>query len=226
MLIKQTAWHGSCSYFSMEMTMTLIKSIFSNNTSVNELKSEIIRKMLHFLIALTPIIAAFNKTATVVILIIGTLGYTLMEYLRLSGVKVPIISSITSMASRPRDIGHFVMGPVTLGLGALLALLLYPSNAAAIAIYALAFGDGAASLVGKLFGKWRPAFLYGKSVEGSIACFSGVLISAYAVSGNMQIAFVAAFTAMVVEAMPLEDYDNLAIPITVGLAVQFASVFA
>jgi len=206
--------------------MTLIKSLFSNSSYVNELKSEIIRKALHFLIALAPIMAAYNKTATVAILMVGTLGYTLMEYLRLSGVKVPIISSITSMASRPRDIGRFVMGPVTLGLGALLALLLYPSNAAAIAIYALAFGDGLASLVGKFFGKRRPAFLCGKSIEGSIACFAGVLASAYAVSGSIHIAFAAAFTAMVVEALPLEDYDNLAIPITVGLVVQFVSVFA
>jgi len=128
------------------------------------------------------------------------------------------------MASRQRDIGNFVMGPVTLGLGALLALLLYPSNAAAIAIYALAFGDGFASLAGKFFGKWRPAFLSGKSVEGSLACFAVVLVSAYAVCGNINIAFVAAFTATAVEALPLEDYDNIAIPVTVGLAVQFALI--
>ncbi|MCL2764002.1 MAG: phosphatidate cytidylyltransferase [Treponema sp.] len=187
---------------------------------VAELRSELLRKTIHFLIALAPSMAAINKTATIAVLMIGTLGYTLMEYLRLSGVKVPVISSITRMASRPRDFDHFVMGPVTLGLGALLALLLYPSVAAAIAIYALAFGDGIASLAGKFFGKWRPAFLSGKSVEGSLACFAVVLIGAYAVSGSMSIAFIAAFTAMVVEALPLEDYDNLAIPVTVGLVVQ------
>ena len=210
--------------------MTLIQSIFSNYATrdvfavknINELRSEIIRKTLHFLIALTPAMAAINKTATIALLIIGTLGYTLMESLRLSGVKIPVISSITSMASRPRDFGHFVMGPVTLGMGALLALLLYPSSAAAIAIYALAFGDGIASLAGKFLGKWRPAFLFGKSVEGSLACFSVVLISAFAVSGSIHIALVAAFTATVVEALPLENYDNLAIPVTVGFAVQIA----
>jgi len=190
---------------------------------IGELKTEIVRKSIHFIIALSPSMAAINRPFTVVILMIGTLGYTFMEYLRLSGIKVPVISSITSMASRSRDTGHFVMGPVTLGLGALLALLLYPSPVAAISIYALAFGDGFASLVGKFFGKWRPAFLCGKSVEGSMACFAAVLISAYAVSGSMYIAFVAAFTAMIVEAMPLEDYDNLAIPVTVGLVVQLAS---
>jgi len=215
----------------MDRTGTVIQSNFSDKAihvnvgrDIGELRTEIVRKAIHFLIALTPTLASINKMATAAILIIGTLGYTLMEYLRLSGVKIPIISYVTGMASRQRDIGGFVMGPVTLGLGALLALLLYPSNAAAVAIYALAFGDGFASLVGKFFGKWRPAFLSGKSVEGSLACFAAVLISAYAVCDNIHIACVAAFTAMVVEALPLEDYDNIAIPVTVGLAVQFASI--
>jgi dolichol kinase len=195
-----------------------------DNVDLDELKTEIVRKSIHFSIALSPALASINRPFTVFFLLMGTLGYTIMEYFRLSGVNVPVISSLTSMASRSRDVGYFVMGPVTLGLGALLALLLYPSPAAAIAIYALAFGDGLASLVGKFFGSWRPAFLNGKSVEGSLACFAAVLVSAYAVSGSVYIAFVAAITAMTVEALPLEDYDNLAIPITVGLAVQFASL--
>ena len=215
----------------MSRTLTMVQSFFVNNVprflsvtkaDIGGVKSEIIRKVIHLLIALCPLMAAINKPFTVAFLLIGTLSYTLMEYLRLSGIKVPVISSITSMVLRKRDIGHFVLGPVTLGFGALLALLLYPSTAAAIAIYALAFGDGIASLVGKLFGKLRPAFLLGKSIEGSIACFSVVLISAYAVSGRMNVALVAAFTAMIVEALPLNDYDNLAIPVTVGMAVQLA----
>ena len=126
------------------------------------------------------------------------------------------------MASRPRDFGRFVMGPVTLGLGALAALLFYPSNAAEIAIYALAFGDGVASLVGRFFGKLRPAFLLGKSIEGSLACFTVVFISAYAVCADARIAFTAAFATTAAEALPLGDYDNLVIPVTVGMAVQLA----
>ena len=202
-----------------------LSGYFSNsNRDVSEFRTEIIRKSIHFLIALVPSIAAINRPFTVVLLMIGTLGYTFTEYLRLSGVKIPVISSVTNIASRMRDTGHFVMGPVTLGLGALLALLLYPSPVASIAIYALAFGDGFASLIGKFFGKLRPAFLLGKSIEGSLACFTVVLASTYAVSGNIRIALAAAFTAMVVEALPLEDYDNLAIPVTVGLAVQLVSL--
>jgi dolichol kinase len=196
----------------------------AGSVQVDELMTEIVRKSIHFLIALSPSLASISRPFTVLFLIIGTLGYTYMETLRLAGVKVPLISSLTSMASRSRDLGHFVMGPVTLGMGALLALLLYPSPAASIAIYALAFGDGFASLIGKFFGRIRPAFLCGKSIEGSLACFLAVLISSYGVSRNFRIAFIAALTAMAVEALPLEDYDNLALPMIVGLAVQLASL--
>jgi len=209
----------------MDRAFSSLTAIFTER-DFSEFKTEIVRKAIHFLIALAPSMAAVNRPLTVLFLMFGTLGYTFMEYLRLSGVNIPVFSSLTSMASRSRDIGRFVMGPVTLGLGALIALLLYPSPVASIAIYALAFGDGFASLVGKFFGKWRPAFLYGKSVEGSLACFTATLFSAYAVSGNMRIALTAAFTAMIVEAMPMGDYDNLVLPVTVGMAVQFVFLFS
>jgi len=208
-------------FMDLQASAGFAPSFAGAGKDISELKTEIVRKSIHFLIALSPFMASINRPVTVLFLMAGTLGYTLMEYLRFSGVKVPVISSLTSMASRSRDMGRFVMGPVTLGFGALLALLLYPSPVASIAIYALAFGDGFASLVGKFFGKWRPAILCGKSVEGSLACFAAVFISAFAVSHSINIAFIAAFTATVVEALPLEDYDNMAIPVTVGLAVQF-----
>jgi dolichol kinase len=166
--------------------------------------------------------AAVNYPFTVLALMTGVLGYTIMEQLRLAGVKVPLVSAITSMASRPRDMGVFVLGPVTLGLGALLALLLFPSPAACIGIYALAFGDGFAALIGKLFGRCRPAFLFGKSIEGSLACFAATFIAAWLVSRSLVVSVAAAFTAAAVEALPLEDYDNVALPLVVGLVAQVA----
>jgi dolichol kinase len=185
-----------------------------------EIKTEIIRKGIHFLIALCPLMVSVNRTFTIYFLMAGTLLYTYMEALRLSGIAVPLVSSLTAVASRTRDQGRFVLGPVTLGVGALLALLLYPSPAASIAIYALAFGDGFASLVGKLFGRTRPSFLYGKSLEGSLACFAAVFISAWQVSRSFHVSLVAAFTAALVEALPLDDLDNLVIPMAVGFTVQ------
>lgn len=188
-----------------------------------EIKTELVRKTLHFLIALSPLLAAVNRPLTVVLLMTGTLFYTGMEYCRLAGFRIPVISRLTVMAARKRDQGRFILGPVTLGLGALLALLLYPSPAASVAIYALAFGDGFASLIGKLFGRIRPACLMGKSVEGSLACFFAVFFSAYAAIPNYRAAFFAALTATLAEALPLDDYDNIVLPITVGLVVQIVS---
>jgi dolichol kinase len=185
-----------------------------------EFKTEILRKSIHFLIGFSPLLAGLNYPITVILLLTGVLGYIKMENLRLAGIRVPLVSSLTDMASRSRDRGRFVLGPVTLGLGALLALILYPSPAAAIAVYALAFGDGFASLAGKLLGRIRPAFLRGKSLEGCAACFFAVLIAARMVSHDYRIALAAAFTAMLTEALPLEDYDNLVLPLAVGLVVS------
>jgi dolichol kinase len=185
-----------------------------------ELKTECIRKGIHFLIALSPVMAVMSRPVTIAILIAGTLLYTWFEVLRLSGVKIPLVSSLTSIASRSRDKGHFVLGPVTLGVGALLALLLFPPPAASIAIYALAFGDGFASLVGKFFGVHRPSIMLGKSIEGSTACFIAVFIAALRVSGSMYAALASAITATLVEVLPLEDFDNIALPMAVGFIVQ------
>lgn len=189
-------------------------------------KSELLRKALHFLIALVPILARVSRYFTLVLLASGTLAYGLMEYLRRRGINIPLVSNLTVAASRRRDMGRFVLGPVTLGLGAFLPLLIYPLPVASIAIYALAFGDGTASLAGKFFGRLRPSFLFGKSVEGSVACFLGTFLSVWlytiiAGSGNIFIALLAACAAVVTELIPLRDWDNIIIPMTVGGVVWF-----
>ena len=189
-------------------------------------KSELIRKSLHFLIAVSVVFASINKLFTLVLLASGTLAYTVMEYLRRRGVTIPLVSRLTVIASRRRDMGRFVLGPVTLGLGAFFPLLIFPLPVASIAIFALAFGDGTASLAGKFFGRLRPSFLFGKSLEGSLACFLGTLLSVWLYTiitgtGNSFIALIAACTAVVTELIPLRDWDNIIIPIVVGGVLLF-----
>jgi len=188
-----------------------------------EAKAETVRKSLHFLIALSPGMAAISLPFTVLSLFAGVLAYASMELLRFYGVKVPVVSALTRISSRERDVGRFVFGPVTLGIGAMLALLLFPLPAATAGIFALAFGDGFASLAGRLFGRIRPAFLFGKSLEGSAACFVATGLSVYLISQNHMVALAAAFVATALEALPLEDYDNLVLPLAVGLVVQWMS---
>ena len=181
-----------------------------------EFRGECVRKSLHMLIALVPGIATVaGVTPTLGLLGFGVLVYTSAEYVRLQGHSVLVISSLTVLASRPRDRGHFVAGPVTLGIGAMLALLLYPAPPAFLAIYALAFGDGFASLVGRSVGRIRIA--NGTTLEGSLACLAAVFGSAMAVTGSLADSLTVALTATFLEALPSDDLDNIILPMGVGL---------
>lgn len=188
--------------------------------------SVLIRKSIHLLIALSPVIASFSRPLIIILLSSGIAVYTVLELLRMSGIKAPLISYLTDIASHQRDHGHFVLGPVTLGSGALLALLLFPLPAASIGIYALAFGDGLAGIAGKLLGRLRPRFLCGKSIEGSLACLAASFSAAILVSHNVPLSLAAALTAAITEALPLKDYDNLVLPLAVCAAVQYGPVIA
>jgi dolichol kinase len=184
------------------------------------LQTEIVRKSLHFLIGFSPLLASIGRAQTIALLAFGMVFYAVMEILRLKGVRIPLLSLITEKAMRDRDRG-FVKGPVTLGMGSLLSLLLFPRPIGYIAIYALAFGDGLSSLMGRLFGRLRPRFLFGKSIEGSVVCFSATFSSAFGVSRSVQMSLIAATTATIVEALPLNDWDNIAIPLATGMALSF-----
>lgn len=183
-----------------------------------EITTELIRKSIHLLIGLVPTLAAWNFNVTVALLSSGILVYSYSELMRLQGYEIAIISKVTALAARRRDAGRFVYGPVTLGIGALLALVLYPEPAASIAIYALAFGDGLSSLVGKAFGSIRIPFTGGKSVEGSLTCYVAVLCASYAVTGNAPRSAAIALIATLTEAVPTKDLDNILLPTIVGLA--------
>ena len=178
---------------------------------------EIVRKALHLLIAFVPLLAGVDLRATMMLLAGGTLFYVFAERLRAEGRTVFVISDLTIIASRERDRGRFVLGPVTLGVGAMLSLLLYPSTAAAIAIYALAFGDGFASLAGKLLRSPSIPFTRNKTLAGTAACFIAVLLGTWKLTGRLSIAMSVAVSATMLELIPIRDFDNLILPVGTGL---------
>lgn len=187
----------------------------------DELLTELYRKVIHLLIGLVPLAASYNFRLTVAMLTLGTLFYTFAEMLRLSGREVYVISSVTRAASRLRDRDHFVLGPVTLALGALLALMLYPERAAFIAIYALAFGDAVSSIAGKLFGRMEIPFTGGKTFVGSAACFLIVYLAAVILYRDPVVSMGIALAATVLEALPSTDFDNILIPVGTGFAAEY-----
>lgn len=184
-----------------------------------EIQTELLRKGIHLLVGLTPLLASINLVATEGLLVAGLLVYSYSESVRLSGREVPVITRLTRLASRTRDRDKAVLGPITLGLGALLCLLLYPEPAASVGIYALAFGDGLSSLVGKLFGTIRIPFTGGKTLEGSATAFAAIFWATWVAGHDPVLALEVAMVGTILEALPIQDLDNLVIPL--GTALTF-----
>lgn len=149
----------------------------------------------------------------------------------MSGKDVFLVSLITRTAARKRDENKFVLGPVTLVLGILCATFFWSSIPAAIGIYALAFGDGFASLSGKLIGKIHIPWTDGKTVAGSLTCFIAIFISTYLtlffsleINNDLNLTYISlviASVGMLIEVLPLKDFDNIIIPIVIGGLAQF-----
>lgn len=195
---------------------------FATDSVDPAIRTEVIRKSIHMIIALVPtLVVLFGSQITLVILGSGTLIYTVAETSRQHGHRVFFISRITTLGSRERDQGHFVLGPVTLGLGAMLTLFLYPAPVAAIAIYALAFGDSLSSLVGKTVGR-TSLFGGAKTLEGSLACFAAVFAVAAGFVPRPEQAFLIALGATALEALPSDDFDNMLLPLGTGFIATAA----
>ncbi|MDR2898388.1 MAG: phosphatidate cytidylyltransferase [Spirochaetaceae bacterium] len=188
---------------------------------LNEIKKELFRKSIHVCAAFVPLFLGLNRSLTLILLCVVLVLYLIAEIFRFKGIEVPFVSAVTDMASRQRDRGRFVLGPVTLAMGVLVTAFFFEHPAATIGIYALAFGDGIASLVGRAVGHLTIPFTGGKTLEGSIACFCAVFIAAFVVSRNPSVSLCIAGAAMVLEALPLKDFDNLLIPIVIALLSQF-----
>ncbi|MFO8064957.1 MAG: phosphatidate cytidylyltransferase [Spirochaetota bacterium] len=182
------------------------------------IRTELVRKSLHVLIAFVPSLSLlFGPTVTLFLLSAGTMFYTAAESLRIGGTNVLVVSRVTVLASRRGGADGFEIGPVTLGIGAMLSLFLYPDPAAAIAIYALAFGDGLAGLGGKLLGTTSMPQLGGKTLEGSTMCYVAVFLASFAVTQDPGMAVVIAAAATLLEALPVRDLDNILLPVGTGL---------
>lgn len=194
---------------------SLIEGIVARQRAQNLLK-ELFRKTIHICSALVPLFLKFFYLPTIILLIAALILYSISELLRLKGHSVPLVSKITEIAARRRDENRFVLGPVTLVCGILLAAWFLPLECAKVGIFALSFGDGLASLSGKLMGRVTIPGAHGKTVAGSLTCFLAVYISTFCCTQNCFLSLLIALAAMFIEMLPLSDLDNIIIPISIG----------
>lgn len=115
-------------------------------------------------------------------------------------------------------------------LASLLTLYIVPQKQVAIA--ALAFmvvGDTSAALVGRRWGRIR---YFGKSLEGSLACFVACVLAGAVVlqipppaehalpALTWSVMLAGAFFATVFEALPIPLDDNFSVPLAAGIAMM------
>ena len=179
---------------------------------LNAILKELFRKSIHICSSFVPLFLKLAYWPVIGLLVLALIVYVVSEILRSKNIEIPVISKVTEIAARKRDEDRFVLGPVTLVCGILIAALLFPLDCARVGIFALAFGDGLASLMGKLFGKITIPGAHGKTVAGSLTCFLAVFISTFCCCGCTFTALIVALCAMFIEVLPLADFDNLIIP--------------
>ena len=185
------------------------------------LKKEFFRKSIHMLSAFIPFLYFFSRPMVLIGLLFVTLLYFISEVLRYKGVKIPLISTITELASRTRDEGKIVLGPITLTIGIFVAFTLFDYRTATLATLALSFGDGVASLFGKLIGGVKIPFTFGKTLSGTTGCFLVLCFVFFLCGLNLWQILIISAASSLIEALPRGDFDNLILPVSVGLLIKF-----
>jgi len=116
-------------------------------------------------------------------------------------------------ALKPGEHDGFISVHYLTGAAALLSFCLPPALAATAVAHGV-FGDAAAALVGRRWGRHR---LGRKSLEGSVACLLSCLLVGWMLLPERPGAFlVAAIVSTVIEVLPLPVDDNWSVPLASG----------
>ena len=111
-----------------------------------------------------------------------------------------------------------LLGSTYLLIACLLSIHLFPKPVAVLALAFLILGDTVAAIVGKSIGRIH---LFGKTLEGSLACFAVCFALTRAVPElPVEVALVGAVVATVFELLPIPLDDNFRIPLSAGFAME------
>ena len=155
-------------------------------------------------------------------LILATFATVAVDLLRLSDRRLRrFFLRLFRSVIRPHEEEH-LLGSTHYMIAALLSVVVFDHVIAIAALAFLVLGDAAAAIIGKRFG--TPG-LWGKSPQGSMACFVVCLLVGWPLLGSFWLAMVGAVTATVAEAMPSPLDDNMRVPIFGGMAMQLAARF-
>lgn len=179
---------------------------------------ELQRKSFH-LLTLIYIYAYWFLPKTPVLWCMGVIIFLVAVFegvrLRFPAVNKKVMATIGS-AYRENEKNTVSGLPWTLS-GSFFTMLLFPDkNIVVASLFYLAFGDAAAALVGKRFGKRK--IFWDKTLEGSLACFA-VCFFIGIFFFNWQLALAGALAAAVIELFPWALNDNFWMPVISAFAL-------
>lgn len=181
---------------------------------------EVLRKSVHLVSVLIVLIYEFYGKETILwVLMLFLVTVLILEYFRLEqGMKIPFFYMMYREHEADSCGGH-----IYFALGAIAAISLFSKEIAYAAVLMTTFGDLAAALIGKFYGKkriFKQIFKNDKSLEGSTSEFIIDLLVGLVIVGNPLVAFVMAFFATLTETAVNQIDDNLVVPIFSGFFGQ------
>ncbi len=186
------------------------------------LLTEMKRKSFHLLILLVivayVIIEKKYDKQIALISLVGLLGlFLLAEYFRLElGIRIPIFDQIIKQKEREHYYGVIYFLSATV-----ICLAVFDFKIALAALLMTTFGDMAAALMGKKYGK--TLIFRKKTVVGTLSELGVDLIVGFFILKNIYIIIAMAFIATLVESFVSELDDNLLVPIFAALTGQILS---
>ena len=187
------------------------------------MRHELQRKSFHIGMIVVPVWVYFLPyTPALLGLIIATFATVAIDLMRLSDHRLRrfFLQLFRPLIRRHEE--EHLLGSTHYMIAALLSVVVFQREIAIAALMFLVLGDAAAAIVGKRFG--RPLY-WGKSPQGSIACFLVCLVLGLLLLRSPDLAVIGALTATVAEAMPSPLDDNMRVPIFSGIAMQIAARF-
>lgn len=184
-------------------------------------RRELARKALHMSWAVVPIAYALGAPRRLVIgaLLVASATAVVIELARARSERVRLVfDRATGLLLREHE-HHRWSGATWLLLSFLLVTVLFDTQAAIAAMWAVAVGDASAAIVGRTVGRWRLGQSR-KSVEGSLACAVASAVGALSIAHlSPGASIVAGVSAAAAEwpARPLDD--NMRIGMAVGIGI-------
>jgi len=183
------------------------------------LKQELKRKSIHllavsFIIIFILISSQYGKNIALFTLVALLILFLELDYIRVElDKKIPFLHKLW----REKEKNRFG-GQVFFLIGSIISLAVFDFKIAIVAILMTVFGDMAAALIGKAYGKlWITKT---RALEGIAAEFFVDLIISYFILNNLLLAVIMSLTATLVETSIEKLDDNLMIPLFSGFIGQ------